>query len=361
MLKNLILDWSGTVVDDLDAVVRATNHVLSRFGTEPISRDIFRERFCLPWINFYKQWLPHIPREGLDQAFWEVMLPEQERIPILPHAMEFLEFARANHLPIFICSTVDSKSFWGQSNRLGVSPFLRKAYVGIEDKRKVIHQILVENQLDASETIFVGDMVHDVETAKHGGVHACAVLTGYDREEKLAEGKPDFILRDLRELRLVLESQNRWMDGHPVATVGALILNKKGECLMVRTKKWSNKWGIPGGKVKRGETSEDAVRREIREETNLELKDIHFAMVQDCIESKEFHRSAHFLLLNYVAHVASGDVKLNDEAQEWKWIAPGKTSELDLNIPTRKLVEHFLKEATESLAQRRKGAKQEEQ
>ncbi len=342
MLTNLILDWSGTVVDDLDAVLRATNHVLNHYDTPSITREQFRERFCLPWINFYKQWVPHIPRDGLDKVFWEVMLSEQHHIPLLPHAMEFLEFARTAHLPVFICTTVDKKSFYGQADRLGGNPFLTRADAGVEDKREVIHQILEENRLRSSETLFVGDMVHDIETAKHGGIHACAVLTGYDREEKLAVTKPDYLLRDLRELRLILESRSAWMEDLPIATVGALIFNKSGECLMVQTRKWSHKWGIPGGKIQRGESSEDALCREISEETNLKIQDIHFEMVQDCVEPDEFYRSAHFLLLNYTAKALSDDVKLNDEAQTWQWITPKKAQELDLNRPTRVLIEHVL-------------------
>ena len=250
---------------------------------------------------------------------------------------------RARHLPVFICSTVDSKSFWSQANRLGVSPFIRKAYVGVEDKKEVIHQILEENQLDSVETVFVGDMVHDLETAKHGGMHACAVLTGYDCKEKLVTAKPDFVLRDLRELQLILEAGFASIEDQPVVTVGALILNDRNECLMVQTKKWSNKWGIPGGKVRLGETAEGALIREIREETNLTLKEIHFSMVQDCIESDEFYRKAHFVLLNYVACSTSSDVKLNDEAQAWQWIAPSRTESLNLNLPTRLLIQHYLK------------------
>ena len=68
---------------------------------------------------------------------------------------------------------------------------------------------------------------------------------------------------------------------------------------MIRTHKWSNKWGIPGGKIKWGETSEAALRREIKEETGLKVTDIKFVLVQDCIHSKEFYRDAHFVLLNY--------------------------------------------------------------
>ena len=51
-------------------------------------------------------------------------------------------------------------------------------------------------------------------------------------------------------------------------------------CSTNRTHKWSNLWGIPGGKVKWGETSEDALRREVREETNLSVVDVRFVLVQ---------------------------------------------------------------------------------
>ena len=50
----------------------------------------------------------------------------------------------------------------------------------------------------------------------------------------------------------------------PVATVGALIEDDSGRFLMVRTHKWGHRWGIPGGKIERGEEAEAALRREIR-------------------------------------------------------------------------------------------------
>ena len=59
----------------------------------------------------------------------------------------------------------------------------------------------------------------------------------------------------------------------------------------------------------------DALRREIKEETNLDVTDIEFVLVQDCIHSKEFYRDAHFVLLNYTCRCAGQKprVKLNDE------------------------------------------------
>ncbi|MEZ5385666.1 MAG: NUDIX domain-containing protein, partial [Prosthecobacter sp.] len=129
--------------------------------------------------------------------------------------------------------------------------------------------------------------------------------------------------------------------GIPVSTVGALILNSRSELLLIRTHKWSHRWGIPGGKIKRGETCGEALVREIEEETALAIRDIEFVMVQDCIEPPEFQRSAHFLLLNYVARCADENprVVLNEEAQSFQWQPLDEALRMDLNIPTRILIE----------------------
>jgi ADP-ribose pyrophosphatase YjhB (NUDIX family) len=131
----------------------------------------------------------------------------------------------------------------------------------------------------------------------------------------------------------------------PLATVGALIFNGASEVLMIRTNKWSNLWGIPGGKIKWGEPSEAALRREIKEETGLRVTDIQFVLVQDCIHSREFYRDAHFVLLNYTCRCAGKQprVKLNHEARASRWVAPAVAAQMPLNTPTRILLEAVLK------------------
>jgi ADP-ribose pyrophosphatase YjhB (NUDIX family) len=191
-------------------------------------------------------------------------------------------------------------------------------------------------------------MQHDIETAKHGGVHSCAVLTGYNTLGQLREAEPDVIVEHLRELKEILERNEfhlkppakEFEESHPpIVTVGGLIFNEAKEVLMIRTHKWSNLWGIPGGKIKWGEASTDALRREIKEETNLDITGIEFTLAQDCIHSKEFYRDAHFVLLNYTCRcTGKPKVKLNDEAREFRWVTVAKALEMPINQPTRKLL-----------------------
>src|SRR4030095_13384703 len=162
-----------------------------------------------------------------------------------------------------------------------------QAYVGVWDKREKIHEILQTHGLRPEETLFVGDMEHDIAPAKHGALHSVAVRTGYNTLGQLRVADPDLIVEHLGELQDYLEEHELdWeprarafeQSHQPVVTVGALIYDNAERFLLVRTHKWSGLWGIPGGKVKWGELSADALRREIQEETNLEITDIQLVM-----------------------------------------------------------------------------------
>ncbi len=353
MIRNIIFDWSGTLVDDLPAVLKASNFVLAQSGKPEMSLAEFRAEFALPFTKFYDRHTPHVPMPQLESWFHSSFKQAQDSVIELPHARAFLEFCRAKKLRTFLLSTVHADYFKAQCRVTGFDAFLEKPYTDVWDKRKKIHEILAENHLQPGETLFIGDMEHDIETAKHGGVHSCAVLTGYNTVDQLRAARPDLIVEHLSELRGLLERNGLNLkpltkkieeSEPPLATVGALIFNAKNEVLMIRTHKWSNKWGIPGGKIKWGETSDTALRREILEETGLKVSGIKFVLVQDCIHSKEFYRDAHFVLLNYTCRCAGKPkVVLNEEGREFRWLTPAAAKKLPLNAPTKILLDAVMK------------------
>ena len=339
-ISNVILDWSGTLVDDFTPVLAATNQIFLHYGKPAMTEEEFREKFYLPFTDFYKEYLPPEALPELEAHYHKHFKQLQSGIQPLPCAFEFLEYLLERGVPTFLLSTIHEDHYHEQGSRLGVKKYFKQAYTMAFDKRKTILELIAEHNLNPAETIFIGDMLHDIETAKHAGVISCAVLTGYDSLPKLKKANPDLLFKNLRHVRDYLERHRGVHNTPPLATVGALIFNEKNEVLAIKTHKWSHKWGIPGGKIKYGEPSLDALHREVMEETGLKLRDVKFEMVQDCIEPTEFYKKAHFLLMNYTATALSTEVTLNHEAEEHQWLPVEEALKLDLNTPTRTLIDH---------------------
>jgi len=343
MFRNLIFDWSGTLVDDLGPVIEATNAVLAKYDSPTLDRESFRRQFRLPYSEFYQELLPNVSIEELEAHFRPAFDQAKTPVTILPHTKEKLDWCKTLGIRCFVLTSMDRDAFEKQLDEFDLRHHFEATYSSVVDKRDLIHQILETHQLNPSDTAYIGDMTHDIETARHGGVASIAVLTGYNHPELLATVRPDITVPDLAVLRTLLDRNSR-KNQRPIATVGALIHDGKGKVLMVRTHKWSDLWGIPGGKIERGESSIDALKREILEETALSIDQIQFVMVQDSIDSPEFMRPEHFILLNYLAQSNSTEVTLNDEAETFQWLPPEDALELDLNRATRILLEEVLRQ-----------------
>src|SRR5580700_10760759 len=165
-IRNIIFDWSGTLVDDLPAVLAATNLLFEECGVEAISLERFRAEFCLPFKHFYDRFVPHVPLAKLERSFHGHFRGVQEKVTALPRAREFLVFCRERKLRTFVLSTVHHDYFVPQAAATGFDQFIDRPYTGVWDKRLKIAELLTENNLVPAETVFIGDMQHDVETAK---------------------------------------------------------------------------------------------------------------------------------------------------------------------------------------------------
>jgi phosphoglycolate phosphatase len=205
LIQNIIFDWSGTLVDDLPAVWRATNYVMRQAGLAEFTLDGFRAQFRLPFAEFYSRFIPHIPLPQLEEWFHGHFREVQDSVVELPHARDFLIFCRQRGVHTFLLSSVHRHHFATQSVKTGFHDYLGRAYIEVWDKRAKIRELLVHHQLAPAETLFIGDMQHDIETARHGRIFSCGVLTGYNSLAQLRASQPDLIVEHLGELRQRLE------------------------------------------------------------------------------------------------------------------------------------------------------------
>jgi nucleoside triphosphatase len=130
---------------------------------------------------------------------------------------------------------------------------------------------------------------------------------------------------------------------YPEATVGALVVNEKGEVLMVRSHKWGDKYTVPGGHIELGERAEDAIRREVKEETGLDAEPVELLIVQQAIYPNHFYKHEHYVFMDYVLNTKSLKVQLDGrELQDYVWVQPQDALKLDLEAYTRNFVVKYL-------------------
>jgi phosphoglycolate phosphatase len=207
MFQNLIFDWSGTLVDDLGPTLEATNAVFTIHGRSPMDRDTFRRLFRLPYSEFYAEHLPGIRLDELEHHFRRAFAESQVPVTVLPHAREKLEWCMERKIRCFVLTSMDRSTFEKQLDDLQMRSYFEETYSGVLDKRQVIGELLQRHELIAEHTAFLGDMVHDVVTAKHGGVSSVALLTGYTHRDVLESHEPDWLMSDLLEFRMLLEEK----------------------------------------------------------------------------------------------------------------------------------------------------------
>ncbi|MDE1850483.1 MAG: NUDIX hydrolase [Candidatus Micrarchaeota archaeon] len=111
------------------------------------------------------------------------------------------------------------------------------------------------------------------------------------------------------------------------AGAAAVIQNEEGRVLLGRRGVFPKGiWVFPGWGIEYGESSEQTVIREIKEEIGLEIKPVRLIKVFEMILPKI---NTHRIIFFYLAKAVGGEVKLTSDIDEIKWVFPEEISKLE--------------------------------
>lgn len=136
----------------------------------------------------------------------------------------------------------------------------------------------------------------------------------------------------------------------PILGVGALIIDHDRILLVERgrepLKGW---WSLPGGVVETGETLEAAVRREVREETGLEVEilcllEVFERIMLDAAGVAEYH----YVLMDYLCRPAGGELCAADDASRVAWVAEAELGDLKITEGTPAVIEKAFRRIREN-------------
>ena len=114
---------------------------------------------------------------------------------------------------------------------------------------------------------------------------------------------------------------------HPQLAVSAVIF-RDGKVLLVRRARSPAKgfYSLPGGRVEFGETLHAALRREVAEETALQIEIAGLAGWREVVPAVE--GGGHYLIMSFAARWSAGEVVLNEELDDYQWLAVDAIGEM---------------------------------
>jgi len=117
----------------------------------------------------------------------------------------------------------------------------------------------------------------------------------------------------------------------PRVGVGAVVLHR-GRVLLVRRGRAPSvgRWTLPGGLVELGESTRDAIRREVAEECGCEIRVVDVAGIVERIVRDDAGRVRyHYVLVDYLAYADSDAVEAGSDADEAAWFGVDEVAGLD--------------------------------
>lgn len=138
-------------------------------------------------------------------------------------------------------------------------------------------------------------------------------------------------------------TDSRRYPARPVLGVGALIFQGDEILLIERGREpLKGQWSLPGGAVETGEHLEDAITREVREETGLEVVPVQLALIfERLMHDDEGQTEYHYVLIDYLCEIRGGVLCAGDDSNCARWFSVDELDRLSLTEGTLSVIRNF--------------------
>ncbi len=193
LYQYIFWDWNGTLLDDAYVAYRAVNTMLSNRGLNNITFGQYREYVDVPIIKFYER-VMDMSKESMAQialefhSLCESYMPDE---PLAKHARELLKALNERGVKQYIYSSSRTDRITAQLESLGIAKYFTSvlgandSYAGSKAERT--RDFIVENAIPPEKCLFIGDLVHDCETASLAGGECVLLSYGHQSEKNLLE------------------------------------------------------------------------------------------------------------------------------------------------------------------------------
>lgn len=206
--ENIIFDFNGTIINDLDLCINILNYMLESKGYKKVTKERYLEIFTFPIIEYYKlagfDFNKH-SFENLSVEFINLYQKASLECSLYDGVIELLEKLKKLNKNIILLSASQLDNLKEQVYHFKIDKYFTKI-LGLDNilaksKIEVAEKYFKENNIDLSKTIILGDTIHDAEVANKLKIDSILIADGHQSYDRLKKYKKE-VIRNIKELEL---------------------------------------------------------------------------------------------------------------------------------------------------------------
>ena len=213
MVKTIIWDWNGTLLDDLDLSLESVNVLLKERNIPTLSIEKYKDIFGFPVVDYYVKAGFDFEKEAFEvpaKQYVKLYAAGASELKLFPDVVDTLTFFKENNYRQIVLSAMKDDNLKLMIHNAEISHFFDGIF-GIKDnyaREKVsLGKQVVENlKLNPAECLMIGDTLHDAEVAEQCGFN-CILFSGGHVSKQRLETKGKKIINSLSELEQIVAIQ----------------------------------------------------------------------------------------------------------------------------------------------------------
>ena len=213
MVKTIIWDWNGTLLDDLDLSLESVNILLKERNLPELTAERYRDIFGFPVVDYYVKAGFDFEKEAFEvpaKQYVKLYAAGASELKLFPDVVDTLTFFKENNYRQIVLSAMKDDNLKLMIHNAEISHFFDGIF-GIKDnyaREKVsLGKQVVENlKLNPTECLMIGDTLHDAEVSEECGFN-CILFSGGHVSKQRLETKGKKIINSLSELKQIVAIQ----------------------------------------------------------------------------------------------------------------------------------------------------------